>query len=104
MFRKDLSPPSSALNINGTRNQLTSPLRSSRQRSWLQIQRSGFDSQRCQIFWEVVGVEHGPLSLVSTIKELLERKNGGSGPERGIMAVGIRHADHVAPSIRKMCL
>jgi hypothetical protein len=23
----------------------------------------GFDSRRCQIFWEVVGLERGPLSL-----------------------------------------
>jgi hypothetical protein len=44
------------------------PLWSSGQSSWLQIQRSGFDSQRCQIFWEVVGLERGPLNLVSTIE------------------------------------
>jgi hypothetical protein len=47
--------------------------------SWLQIQRSGFDSRRYQIFWEVLGLERGPLSLVSTTEELLERKNSGSG-------------------------
>jgi hypothetical protein len=41
----------------------------------------GFDSQRYQIFWEVVGLERGPLSLVSTIEELLGRKNSGSGLE-----------------------
>jgi hypothetical protein len=28
-----------------------------------------------------VGLERGPLSLVSIIKELLERKSGGSGLE-----------------------
>jgi hypothetical protein len=33
------------------------PLWSSGQSSWLQIQRSGFDSQRYQIFWEIVGLE-----------------------------------------------
>jgi hypothetical protein len=49
--------------------------------SWLQIQRSGFDSRRYQIFWEVVSLERGPLSLVSTIEELLERKSSGSGLE-----------------------
>jgi hypothetical protein len=38
---------------------------------WLQIQRSGFDSWRYQIFWKVVGLERGPLSLVSTIEEIL---------------------------------
>jgi hypothetical protein len=50
------------------------PLWSSVQSSWLQIQRSGFYSRRCQIFREVVGLERGPLSLVSTIEELLQRK------------------------------
>jgi hypothetical protein len=30
------------------------------QSSWLQIQRSGLDSRRQQIFWEVVGLERGP--------------------------------------------
>jgi hypothetical protein len=51
------------------------------QSSWLQIQRSGFDSRRYQISWVVVGLELGPLSLVSTIEELLERKSSGSGLE-----------------------
>jgi hypothetical protein len=49
--------------------------------SWLQIQRSGFDSRRYQIFWEVVGLERGPLSLVSTTEELLDRKISSSGLE-----------------------
>jgi hypothetical protein len=48
-----------------------------------------------------VGLERGPLSLVSTLEELLERKSSGSGLETENTAVGIRHADHVAPSIRK---
>jgi hypothetical protein len=43
-------------------------------RSW----GSGFDSLRCQIFWEVVGLEHGPLSSVRIIEELLEWKSSGS--------------------------
>jgi hypothetical protein len=34
----------------------------------------GFDSRRYQIFWEVVGLERGPLSPVRIIEELLERK------------------------------
>jgi hypothetical protein len=41
----------------------------------------GFDSRRSQIFWEVVGLERGPLSLVSTIEELFGRNSGGSGLE-----------------------
>jgi hypothetical protein len=32
----------------------------------------GFDSRPCQIFYEVGGLERGPLSLVRTIEELLE--------------------------------
>jgi hypothetical protein len=53
------------------------PLWSSGQRSWPQIQRSGFDSRRHHIFREVVCLERGPLSLMSTIEELLERKVAG---------------------------
>jgi hypothetical protein len=41
----------------------------------------GFDSWRYQIFWEVVGMERGPLSLVSTTEELLGRNSSGSGLE-----------------------
>jgi hypothetical protein len=57
------------------------PLWSSGQSSWLQVQTSGFESRRCQVSWEVLGLERGPLSLVSTIEELLERKSSGSGLE-----------------------
>jgi hypothetical protein len=45
------------------------------------VRRSRFDSRRYQISREVVGPERGPLSLVSTIEELLERKNSGFGLE-----------------------
>jgi hypothetical protein len=57
------------------------PLWSGGQSSWLQNQRSGFDSRCYQIFWEVVGLERGPLSLVSTIEELLGRDSSGPGLE-----------------------
>jgi hypothetical protein len=50
-------------------------------RSWLQIQRSGFDSRNYHIFWEVVCLERGPLSLVSTTEELRGMKSSGSGLE-----------------------
>jgi hypothetical protein len=40
-----------------------------------------FDSRRYQIFWEVVGLERGPLSLASTTEELLGRNSSGSGLE-----------------------
>jgi hypothetical protein len=33
---------------------------------------TGYDSRRYQIFWKVVGLERGPLSLVRIIEELLE--------------------------------
>jgi hypothetical protein len=52
---------------------------SSGQSSWLQIQRSGFDSRCYQIFWEEVDLERGPLSLVST--------TGSSGS-------GLEHQDY----------
>jgi hypothetical protein len=50
----------------------------------------GFDSRRYQIFGEVVG----PLSLVSTVEELLGRKSSGSGLEtrdygHSVRSVGI---------------
>jgi hypothetical protein len=57
----------------------------------------GFDSRPYQIFWEVVGLERGPLSLVRTIEELLERKSSGFGLEnrdycrRGSAAMTARH-------------
>jgi hypothetical protein len=57
------------------------PLWSSGQSSRLQIQRSGFDSRCYQTFCEVVGLERGPLSLVSTTEELLGRKSSASGLE-----------------------
>jgi hypothetical protein len=41
----------------------------------------GFYSWYCQIIWEVLDLEQGPLSLVSTIEELLGRKSSGSGLE-----------------------
>jgi hypothetical protein len=45
---------------------------------------------------EVVGLERGLLSLMSTIEVLLGRENSGSSLEIEITAVGIRHAVHVA--------
>jgi hypothetical protein len=69
------------------------------QSSWLQDQRSGFDSRGYRIYREVMGLERGPLSLVSTIVELLERKSNGSGLETENTAVGIHQADHVTPPL-----
>jgi hypothetical protein len=40
--------------------------------------RPGLDARRYHIFWDVVGLQRGPLSLVSTIEKLLGRKNNGS--------------------------
>jgi hypothetical protein len=48
----------------------------------------------------VVGLELGPLSLVSATEELLDRKVAAPVQKTENTAVGIRHADHVAPSIR----
>jgi hypothetical protein len=50
---------------------------------------------------KVVGLERGPLSLVSTTEKLLDRKVAATVYKIENTAVGIRHADHVAPSICK---
>jgi hypothetical protein len=50
---------------------------------------------------KVVGLERGTLSLVSTTEELLDRKIAVRVQKSENTAVGIRHADHVAPFIRK---
>jgi hypothetical protein len=42
---------------------------------------SGFYSGSYQIFWEVVSLERDPLSLVSTIEELLGTNSNRSGLE-----------------------
>jgi hypothetical protein len=60
------------------------PLWSSGQSSWLQIQMSGFDSQRYHIFWGVVDLERGPLSLLRIVEGLFQG-NGGSGLETDII-------------------
>jgi hypothetical protein len=63
---------------------------------------SGFDSRGYQIFWEVVGQEWGPLSLVRMTEELLEWKSSGSGSRTPrLTAMRIRCADHATVSIRK---
>jgi hypothetical protein len=43
----------------------------------------------------------GLLSIVSTTEEILDRKAAAPVYETENMALGIRHADHVAASIRK---
>jgi hypothetical protein len=48
-----------------------------------------------------VVLERGALSLVSTTEELLDRKVAAPFYKTENTAVGIRHADHVAPFIRK---
>jgi hypothetical protein len=50
---------------------------------------------------KVVALERGPLSLVSTTEELLDRKVAAPVYKTEITAVGIRNTDHVAPSFRK---
>jgi hypothetical protein len=53
----------------------------SRQSFWLQVYKSRFHSRHYQIFCEVVSLERGPLGLVSTIEELIERRSSGSALE-----------------------
>jgi hypothetical protein len=59
-------------NNNNNNNNNKYSLWSSGQSSWLQIRRPGFDSRHYQK--KIVGLERGPLSLVSTTEELLDRK------------------------------
>jgi hypothetical protein len=53
----------------------------------------GFDSRRHQIFWKVVGLERGPLSLVSITEELLERIRCADDPTPSISKIGTNFAD-----------
>jgi hypothetical protein len=66
------------------------------------MQKSEFDFWRYQIFWEVVGLEWGPLSVAIRIEELLERKSRGSSLES--REYEIRHADHVTIYPQKWAL
>jgi hypothetical protein len=71
------------------------------QSSWLQIQRLEFNSQRYQIFWEVVGLERVSLSLVSTIKSCLEKRVTAAVYKNENTAGEIRCVDHIALTILK---
>jgi hypothetical protein len=52
-----------------------------------------------------MGLERGPLSLVSTTEELLDRKVAALVYKTENTVVGIRHADHVAPlSAKKLAI
>jgi hypothetical protein len=48
-----------------------------------------------------MGLERGPFNLVSTTEELFVGKVAAPVYKTENTAVGIRHADHVAPSILK---
>jgi hypothetical protein len=50
---------------------------------------------------KVVDLERGPLILVGTTEDLLDRKVAVPVYKTENTAVGIRHAEHMAPSIRK---
>jgi hypothetical protein len=83
---------------------LRPPLWSSGQSSWLQIRRPGFDSgflKKKKKRKQVVGLERSSLSLVSTTEELLDRNVAAPVWKTENTAIGIRHADHVAPFIRE---
>jgi hypothetical protein len=57
---------------------------------------SGYRSRGPGSIPGAVDLELGPLSLVSTTEELLGKKKKSE-----ITVIGIRHADHMAPSISK---
>jgi hypothetical protein len=60
-----------------------------------------FDYRRHQIFWEVVGLERGPFSLVSKTEELFRKIVLAPVYKTENTAMGIRCTDHATPSIRK---
>jgi hypothetical protein len=74
---------------------------SSDQSSWLQIQRSGFDFRRYQIFWEVVGLERVHSASWLQLRSCLEEQVAAPIYKTEVTAVGICHADHTTPSILK---
>jgi hypothetical protein len=51
-------------------------------------------------YFQIVGLERGPLSLVRIIEELPEWKSSGSGQENRINGREIRCAGHTTPYIR----
>jgi hypothetical protein len=55
-----------------------------------------------QIFWEVLGLEWGPLASWVQLKSNLEEKVAALVWEPENMAVGNCHTDHMAPSVRKV--
>jgi hypothetical protein len=59
----------------------------------------GLDSRALQK--KVVGLERGPLILMSTTEELLDRKVAAPVWKTENTVVGIRHTNNVAPSILK---
>jgi hypothetical protein len=59
------------------------------QSSWLQIHRSGFDSRHYQIFREVLGLERGPLNLMSITEKLLGKKSSVPGLENRDYGLGM---------------
>jgi hypothetical protein len=67
------------------------PLWSSGQSSWQQTQKTRVRFRRYQIFWEVAGLERGPLSLVRIIEELLEWKSSGFGCRKPRLRLTTRH-------------
>jgi hypothetical protein len=70
--------PCSLLEFTDVSEAVRPPLWSSGQSSWLQIQ--VWFPVLPDFFWEVVGLERGPLSLVKITEELLQG-NSGSGLE-----------------------
>jgi hypothetical protein len=59
----------------------------------------GFDSRLYQIFWEVVGLERGPLSLVMIIEALFPGNSGSGLENRNWRLWGNRCADHATPPL-----
>jgi hypothetical protein len=55
----------------------------------------GYIPGATRFYWEVMGLERGPLSLVSTNEELIERKSNGSDLETEHTAVETQYILHL---------
>jgi hypothetical protein len=69
--------------------------------SRVEIQRSGFDSWRYQIFWEVLDLEWDHSASGIQLKSYLKEVAADLVWKCKNTAMGIHHADHVVPSIHK---
>jgi hypothetical protein len=93
-------PNTAQRNCNLRRNDLYTRNTLRSQNDWLNSHNTTYEYQP-ELYREVPTYQPNGLSLVSTTEELHDRKLAASVKKTDNTALGIRHVDHVAPSIRK---